>query len=170
MLFDPVLATLTVRQALARRRWMIVTLVAAIPIAVAGRGRSVGGDDETPITTMAAVFPTLIVGAVIPIIALVLASASFGTEVDDGTVVYLLTKPVARTRIAVTRLLVTGALCAAFGAGSTLIAGLLLVGHFDTTGLVAGFAVGAAVGSVLYGAIFLTLGLITRRGLLIGLL
>ena len=169
MLINPTLAGLTLRQALARRRWLIVTLLAAVPIVVAVLGRIYATDEADALGNMATIFPALIFTAVVPIIALLLAGSSFGAEIDDGTVIYLVTKPIRRSEIVLTKLTVTALICALLGAASTLIAGIIMLGGLDSTRLVVGFTVAAALGSVLYTAIFLALGLITRRGMLVGL-
>ena len=100
MVIDPVIAGLTLRQSLARRRWMIVALVAALPVVMAALIRIYSDLDEDTLTTVASILSGLSLTVVVPIVALTLASAGFGAEVDDGTVVYLLTKPIARSRVA----------------------------------------------------------------------
>ena len=106
---------------------------------------------------------------VVPFIALIVANSGLGSEVDDGTVIYLLTKPLPRYQIVLTKLLATSLVCVALGVMSVLVSGLIALRSMDPTHLLLGFAVGAAAGGVLYTAIFLALGLITRRGMLIGL-
>ena len=44
---------------------------------------------------------TLIASAILPLVMLLLATAAFGNEVGDRTLVYLVTKPIARWRIVV---------------------------------------------------------------------
>jgi ABC-2 type transport system permease protein len=169
MLFNPVIAGLTLRQALARRRWILVSVLAALPILMAVLIRVYAETDEKSLADLATLLPALSLTVIVPIIALVLASSSFGAEVEDGTVVYLLTKPTPRSEIVVTKLLVTASICIVLTVVSTVLAGAIAMGGLDSTGLVLGFGVGAALGSFLYTAIFLALGLIARRGMLIGL-
>jgi ABC-2 type transport system permease protein len=168
MLFNAVIAQLTVRQALAKRRWIVVTLLAAIPIVMAALFHAYNVDEE-PIAFIGGMLPSLTLMVIVPITALVLASATLGAEVEDGTVVYLLTKPISRTGIVLTKLLVTAIVVAFFNCVSLLISGLIVFGSFDHTRLILGLTAGTAVGSVLYTAVFLALGLLTRRGMLIGL-
>jgi ABC-2 type transport system permease protein len=166
---NPVIAGLTFRQALARRRWIIVSVLAALPIVMAVLIRIYAETDEKSLADIASLLPALSLTVVVPIIALVLASAGFGAEVDDGTVVYLLTKPTPRSEIVITKFTVIAAICVAISFVSTGVAGAIAIGGLDSTGLVLGFGIGAALGSVLYTAVFMALGLITRRGLLVGL-
>ena len=169
MLFNAAIAGLTVRQSLARRRWIIVLVLATLPVIMAIVTRLYASQDQEPIGVMIEILSALTFTVVVPIVALTLASSGFGAEVDDGTVVYLLTKPIARSEIVVTKLVVTSLISVTLAAVSTLATGLIALGSFDATRLLLGFTVGAALGSFLYTAIFLALGLITRRGMLVGL-
>ncbi len=168
VLINAAIAGLTVRQSLAKRRWIIVAVLAVLPILMALITRVYAGDDA-PVTMTVQILSTLSVTVVVPVIALILANSGFGAEVDDGTVVYLLCKPISRVTIVATKLLVTSSICIVTAVISTLAAGAIGVHGFDKTRLVIGFTVAVALGSFLYTAIFLALGLITRRGMLIGL-
>lgn len=169
MLFNPAIAGLTLRQSLARRRWIVVGVLAALPVIMASLTRVYASQDQEPIGVLIEILSALTFTVVVPIVALTLASSGFGAEVDDGTVVYLLTKPIPRAGIVLTKLLVTALVCVTLLVVSTLAAGLIVLGGFDATRLLIGFTAGAAVGGVLYTAIFLALGLVTRRGMLVGL-
>ena len=169
MLFNPAIAGLTLRQSLARRRWIVVSVLAALPVIMAILTRIYASGDQEPIGVLTEILSALSFTVVVPIVALTLASSGFGAEIDDGTVVYLLTKPIPRSQIVVTKLLVTALVCVALTAASTVTAGLIALGGFDATHLLIGFTAGAALGSVLYTAVFLALGLVTRRGMLVGL-
>ena len=169
MLINAAIAGLTLRQSLARRRWIVVAVLAALPVIMALAMRAYAGEDE-PIAMVRQVLATLSLTIVVPVIALTLASSGFGAEVDDGTVVYLLTKPISRVEIAATKLLATATICVVATVFSALAAGLAGLHELDSTRLVFGFVVASALGSVLYTAIFLALGLITRRGMLVGLI
>jgi ABC-2 type transport system permease protein len=169
VLFNPVLAGLTVRQALAKRRWIIVLLLAALPVVMATLIHLYGTADDEPLQIVAIPIMTLIYTVIVPVIALVLASSSFGAEIEDGTVIYLLAKPISRAEIVITKLVVTAMICIALGAVSTLGAGMSLVRGLDPTRLVFGLTAGAALGALLYTVLFLALGLVTKRGMLVGL-
>lgn len=103
---------------------------------------------------------------VVPVTALVFASAAFGDPTDDRTMVYLWLTPLARWRmvaagwaaslsVAVPVAVVPVALAAAVaGAGGQLVAAA---------------AVGAALATAGYSALFLGLGLLVRRALAWGL-
>lgn len=163
------IAGLTVRQSLARRRWIIVTLLAALPVVMALAFRAYVDAGEDMVASAVDILSSVAFTVVVPIVALVLASAGFGAEVEDGTVVYLLTKPVPRSTIAVTKLAVTAACAMVLNGISAALVGAIMLPGTGTARLATGFVVGALLGSALYAAIFLALGLITRRGMLVGL-
>jgi len=165
----PALVRLALRQCLARRRWMILVILAALPVVLAfGVRVSTGADD--PVRLVTQVLSTLIVTGVVPVVGLLLANAALGSEVDDGTLVYLLTKPLPRWQIVTSKLFTAALLAVAVTAGTTLVSSLIALGGSDPSHLAAGFATGVAVGAVLYTAVFLALSLITRRGMLVGLI
>src|SRR5262249_13708261 len=101
---------------------------------------------------------------------LVFGSAALGSELDDGTAVHTLTKPIPRWTIILPKLLVAGGLTSLLLVASTVISGFLIGGagshELQTT---FAFAVGILIGSVVYAAIFLALSVFTSRGLIIGL-
>ena len=56
-----------------------------------------------------------------PLVALVFGTAALGSELDDGTAVHILTKPIPRWVIIIPKLIVAGALSAAILFASTII-------------------------------------------------
>ena len=80
---------------------------------------------------------------VIPLLGLIAGTGAIGGEIDDGSIVYLLAKPVSRHSIVVTKLAVAAALVSALGALPVLVAGWILVGSEDN--LAVGYALGALV-------------------------
>lgn len=162
-----VIAGLTFRSLAGRRRVIAVSLLGALPILLALMvrltGRSTGLD-----TITATVMDRLVVSTLVPLIALVFGTSALGSELDDGTAVYLLAKPIARWRIVVAKVLVAAGLAVLVTAPAAFIAALILGGSGGLTAAF-GFAVGAAVAATLYVVIFLALSLVTGRALAIGL-
>jgi ABC-2 type transport system permease protein len=106
------------------------------------------------------------VSVLVPIVSLVFASAALGDPAEDGTLVYLWLRPVARWRLAL----------AAAGAALTIslpLAVLPVVIAAAVSGvglrLVVGALTGALVAAVAYTAVFCGLGLRVRRALAWGL-
>ena len=60
---------------------------------------------------------------VLPLVALVFGTAALGSELEDGTGVHLLTKPIDRWTIVVAKIVVAGTLTAACVVPSTVLSG-----------------------------------------------
>jgi ABC-2 type transport system permease protein len=161
------LVGLTAGGLVGRRRSIGVVLLAAAPVLVAAV-IAIGGGLGDSATLAADVFSTITLGLVIPLAALVFGTAALGTAIEDGTIVYLLVKPVPRRTVVLAAMLVATAATALLAVAASLLAGLLLVG-FTAPGLLAGMAVAALLASVLYVVVFVTLSIFTSRALLVGL-
>lgn len=163
------LAGLAFRQFAGSRRALLVALLGALPVLVAlllsieNAGGPEALDDYT------GMFRVLVVGVLLPIVALVVGTSVFGAEVDDGTITYVLGKPVPRWRIVVTRVVAAGIATAAVLVPSTLLAGIVGLQDVDAPGVLAASTVAVAVGGFLYCALFVALSLSTRRALVAGL-
>jgi ABC-2 type transport system permease protein len=162
------IAAVTVRALLARRRALLLLLLAGLPallaLLVRLRGLSGSGDDQT-----ASALGLMIVTTLLPLIALVFGTAAIGAELEDGSAIHLLTKPVARWRIVAAKALAAIPVTAALAIGSTVITGLLIGLGRGGEGVTLAYAVGVAVGSVLYVLVFLALSVISSRALIVGL-
>jgi len=112
----------------------------------------------------------LIITSVLPIVALIFGTAALGSELDDGTAVHILTKPIPRWVIVVPKLVVAAGLTALMIVPSTILAGILIGGMGSRElGITFAFALAALIGSFVYVAIFVALSAATSRGLVIGL-
>jgi ABC-2 type transport system permease protein len=165
---DLTIAWLTARQLLAMRRGYAVLALAALPVLLAAALRF--RDVAEPMPVLLEIYTDFLVRIVLPVVALVFGTGAFGSEIDEGTAVYLLTKPVPRWRIAMAKLVTAAALTAAVVVGSTLITGIIAVGGAGPHRVVAAFTTAALLGSVLYCALFVALGLLLRRALMAGLI
>ena len=158
--------TLSVRQLAGSRRWWLVLGLVALPLLAAGLFHAADttasadeyADDITAV---------LVASAILPLVVLLLGTAAFGNEVSDRTLVYLTTKPVARWRIVlpklVAALLVGGVPVALSGALAVVI-----IEDGDVHGAVA-TGLGLLAGAAAYAAIFTWAGLATRHALVLGL-
>jgi len=102
---------------------------------------------------------------VVPLMSLIIGTAVVGSEIDDGTIVHILTKPIPRSEIVLTKLAVAAAVAAVVNAVTMFVCGAIML----DTRFAVGAAVGAAVGSICYCALFLALSLVSRRPVLLGL-
>jgi ABC-2 type transport system permease protein len=158
------LIEVTLRGLLGRRRIVLLVLLAALPVLIGLLVRVSGGRPDAD-----RVLDTLVVRLVMPIIALSIGTAALGSEIEDGTAVYLMIKPIARWRIALSKMFVAAALTATLVVPSVVLTGLLLVGRGDTTTTIVAFGVACLVGGSAYAAAFMTLSVYTSRAFLLGL-
>lgn len=159
-----VLLQITVRGMLGRRRVLVLLALAAPLIVLAVALRLSGHGNEAVALPVLQLYG---LGALLPLVALIAGTAMFGTEIDDGTIVYLLAKPISRHLMVVTRLAVAIGMCVVFAAVPTLAAGLIMGGL--SGGVTMAFFVAALAGAVAYCAIFVLLGIVTRRAVVAGL-
>lgn len=103
---------------------------------------------------------------VLPLVAILAASSVLGPEVDDGSIVYLLSKPVSRHGVAISKWLVALGATLAAGALPILVGGLITG---DSTRALALFA-GAAVAGTTYSALFLAISAVTRHAVIASLM
>lgn len=161
-----VVAGITLRGILGRRRALLLVVLPATLLALAIAIVTIGRSEEP----LAAVLLLHQFGlaTLLPLVALVVTTGVLGTEIDDGSIVFLLSKPISRPVIVNTKLAVAIGLSVVFAALPVLVAGLVMVG--GDGGVAAGFAVGALAGVVAYSAIFILINVLTRHAVVAGLL
>jgi ABC-2 type transport system permease protein len=164
--------TLTVRQFTGGRTARLALVLSLIPALFAAIyvARPWG---VTPTEFTIDLFRELIVPTLLPIIVLLPATAAFGNELEDGTLPYLLMKPVSRLRLVLGKyvavLLVTI---------PALLCGLAITTLIATRGPSAGdlgrvliaMAGASAAAVALLGAVFLLVSLVIPRALLAGMI
>ena len=155
-------AYITTRGLFGRRRAL---LLLPLPVLLVGLALLCRAYDVNPADWGEPVLVGLGLAVVLPVITLIVGTGVLGSEVDDGTIVHILTKPLPRRDIILAKLGVAVAVSAVTAAVPLFIAGQLASG----TRLGVGLAVGAAVGACAYSALFLLLSLLTRRPVLLGL-
>ncbi|WP_411134815.1 ABC transporter permease subunit [Streptomyces sp. C10] len=163
-MFHPTVARLTYRALLGRRRALILFVLPALLVVLAVAVRVLAGADDA---TAGGILGGFALGTMVPLIGVIAGTGAIGPEIDDGSVVYLLAKPVSRPSIIFTKLLVAIGVTVAFSALPVLLAGFLLNGNSQQ--MAVGYAVAAAVASVAYSALFLLFGTITRHAVVFGL-
>ena len=162
-----VIARITLGQLVSRRRTILLLLLGAVLVAVALIFRLAGDEGRATHFTVG-MLSGLGVATLMPLVALVLGTGAFGAEIEDGTLVYLLAKPLRRAGIVITKLAVAAACSVALTSAPIFIAGLVALRGLGD-GLLVGFTVAAAIGSLLYCTVFVALSLVTRRALVLGL-
>ncbi|MEO5986062.1 MAG: ABC transporter permease [Candidatus Limnocylindria bacterium] len=161
------LITLTLRALLNRRRTLLLGLLGAllVLVAVIFRLGNPAADEATRFTgRLVANFGLAVL---LPLVTVIIGTAAVGSELDDGTIVYLLAKPVPRWLIVLVKFVVAWVVSALLVAVPILIGGLVGAGGDPAIGM--GYAMAAIVGALEYTAVFLALSLVTSRALVIGL-
>ncbi|MEV6314244.1 ABC transporter permease subunit [Streptomyces sp. NPDC051776] len=163
-MYNPTVARLTYRAVLGRRRALILFLLPGLLLAISLLVRMLSGADDQIATSVLGGFA---LAAMVPLIGVIAGTGAIGPEIDDGSIVYLLAKPVKRPAIIFTKLIVAIGITIAFSAVPTLIAGFLLNGNSQQIALA--YTVAAMAASVAYAALFLLLGTLTRHAVVVGL-
>ena len=159
---------LSLTQMLRPKRLLILLFIAAVPVAL---------------SVVAAIFPPnpedlvsfrddflmgpIVISAVLPIITVVLATASLGHEIEDQTMTYLFLKPVPRWGIVLPKFLATVTVAIVVVVGSGVLTTVIVPEGSVITSVAA--AAGLAVGVLAYTAIFTWAGLMTSHALALGL-
>ncbi|MBQ0847745.1 ABC transporter permease [Streptomyces sp. NPDC057621] len=163
-MYDPTVARLTYRGLLGRRRALILGALPVLLIVISAAVRGFTGADDQ---VAADVLGGFALATMVPIIGVIAGTGAIGPEIDDGSVVYLLAKPVKRPTIIFTKLIVAIAVTMVFSAVPTFLAGLILNGNGQQVAVA--YTVAALVASIAYAALFLLLGTITRHAVVFGL-
>ncbi|MCZ0980421.1 ABC transporter permease [Streptomyces diastatochromogenes] len=163
-MYDPTVARLTYRALLGRRRAAILFLLPALLLLIAVAVRVLNGADDQVAADLLGGFA---LATMVPLIGVIAGTGAIGPEIDDGSIVYLLSKPVKRTTIITTKLIVAVAVTMVFSAVPTLIAGFILNGNGQQVAVA--YTVATLVASIAYSALFLLLGTVSRHAVVIGL-
>ena len=119
------IAWLTLRQLLGAKRTLLLIAAALLPITLALVFRFTDPDVEAARFVARTLLGRLVVGTMLPLSALVLGTAAIGSEIEDGTAVYLLSKPLPRRVILLPKLAVSAGLTLVFMVVVTVISGLI---------------------------------------------
>jgi ABC-2 type transport system permease protein len=164
-------AWLTWRQLFARRRAWLAAASIALPflIAFCYRFASEERGGERLVFLMG-LNKDLVLGVLLPITAVIFGTTAFGGEVEDGTLIYLLVRPVPRWTVALAKFLVAALVTAVIVSASVFLAWFALRNAELPWAFAKGFLFATIIGAAIYCGIFAYLGLVTRRGLVFGLI
>jgi len=158
------LIEVTLRGLLGRRRTLLLVLLVGLPVLIALLVRVAGGRPDAD-----RILDTLVVRTVMPLVALIVGTAAIGSEIEDGTAVFLMIKPIPRWRIAVSKIAVAAGLTSVLVVPSVLLTGLLIGSRNDTATTLVAFSLACLLGGSAYAAAFVALSAFTSRALLLGL-
>src|SRR5262245_12366176 len=163
------LYTLTLRQHVHGKRWMIMAALFLLPIGLAILIRSTA--THVPSTALEFVIVFMFIPqAILPLVALIYASGIIQDEQEEQTITYLLIRPIPKWALYTVKLLATWTTAVALVAVFTVLTfGVIYVGadaHGENVPLRCLKA--AAIGGlavVAYSSIFGLIDLVTKRGM-----
>jgi ABC-2 type transport system permease protein len=172
-MMNATVAQLTRRSLLGRRRTVVLALLPLALLGLCALARLLAGADPDLRAELDGPLAPGLLGAfglavMMPLLGLVAGTGSIGPEIDEGSIVYLLAKPLSRYSIVLTKLAVAVGVVVVFGAVPVLLAGVVLTGSIGS--VTVSYGVGALLSGVAYAALFLALAVMTRNAVVIGLI
>ncbi len=172
-LINGTVARLTAKSLLGRKRTLLLMLLPLALLGLCTLARILAGLDSGIAEELERGLSADLLGAfgiaiMMPLLGLIAGTGSIGPEIDEGSIVYLLAKPLNRYSIVVTKLLVALGVITAFGVIPVAICGVVLTGELGPVAI--SFAVGAFAAGVAYCAFFLMLSVITKNAVVVGLI
>jgi ABC-2 type transport system permease protein len=166
-------ASLTRRSLLGRKRTLVLLLLPLALLGLCTLARVLAGLDDHIARQLDGPLAPHLLGAfglaiLMPLLSLIAGTGSIGPEIDEGSIVYLLAKPLNRYSIVLTKLAVAIGVVIAFGVVPVGLAGVVLTGEVGRITLA--YTVGALASGIAYCAGFLLLAVVTRNAVVIGLI
>jgi ABC-2 type transport system permease protein len=159
---------LSIRQLVFRRTTLALAGLCAIPLLVAFVFRLSQLEVDPERWTARVLFLGLIVTTVLPLTALLTGTSAIGDEIEDGTAIYLLTKPIERWQILAPKLAAAWLVTTVLLVPAAVVSCLIALDGTDAS-LLAAVALSLTVGALAYCAIFVLLSVATSRALIAGL-
>ncbi len=156
------LSRLALRALVGQRRGLVLVALPLLLVVLAALVRTLTGEPVSARLILVEVG----LAVVVPLVALLAANGVLGPEIDDGSVVYLLSTPVSRYTVAASKWATAAGVAVVLSSGG--LAATALAGGVSTRWVLAS-AVAGAVGAVLYTALFTLLSAATRHGMIAGL-
>jgi ABC-2 type transport system permease protein len=160
---------LTVGQLVRQRRTLLLVILAALPVALAILFRVTGGTPEHEPDFPVGLLAHFTVGLILPLTALVIGTAALGQELEDGTIVYLVGKPMPRWNVVLAKIAAAWLVTSAVVVVSVVVSGAVMLAGYSDLDLVPAFSAAALLGALAYSAMFVSLSIRFGRALIIGL-
>jgi ABC-2 type transport system permease protein len=161
---NPTILWLSAQALFGRRRFLLLLVLPLALIALSVTVRMLAGVD----VGYDEIVVGLGLGIALPLVALLATSSVLGPEIDDGSIVYLLAKPVSRRVVAMSKFVVALGATVAFGALPLLAFGFIIAP--DRTSETVAWVVAGLLASAAYSGLFLALSALTRHAVVAGLL
>jgi ABC-2 type transport system permease protein len=162
---NPVVMQLTRRGLFGRRRAVLLLILPGILLLLAGLTRWAS---DGSVSASAGLTGGFAMGTLLPLMCLLIGTGVIGPEIDDGSIVYLLSKPLPRRTIIWSKLTVAIPTALVF-AVLPLMAGAAIAGD-DNFRLTLAYGLTATLAAIAYTTIFVALSVATRNAVIIGLL
>lgn len=156
---------LTARGLFGRRRALLLVILPVLLLVLAGLTRWASDAAPDASSLLANGFA---MGTLLPLMCLLVSTGVIGTEIDDGSIVYMLAKPLKRRVILFSKLAVALVAVFVFAVLPTMLA--VAIAGDEGGRLTVAYGVSAALAAIAYTAIFVTLGIVTRNAVVFGLL
>jgi ABC-2 type transport system permease protein len=144
--------------------------LAALPVLVAVIFRVGDPDVERDEWVANVLLKGLIVTAVLPLCALIFGTTALGAEIEDGTAVYLLSKPLPRYRVIGAKLGAAWLVAVVLVSLSTVVSATIALAGTGGASILVGFTVATVLGCFAYCCVFVLLSAVTSRALIGGLI
>ena len=161
------LVSVSLRGLLNRRRTLLLGLFGALVVLVAVLFRLADQPADEELAFTGQLLGNFGLAVLLPVVAVIVATAAIGSELDDGTIIYLLAKPIPRALVAGVKALVAWVVVVILVCPAILVAGIVARGGDADLGVA--YAVAAGFGALEYTAVFFALSLVTSRALVVGL-
>jgi ABC-2 type transport system permease protein len=164
-LISPTIVRLGIRSIFGRWRGVLLIVLPLLLLGISVLVRALVGDE---LDAAEGTLYGLGLVVIVPLLALLAMSGLLAPEIDDGSISYLLAKPISRHTIVASKLVVAVSCVFVFGALPMLAAGVVL--RPGSPSFAVGFALASLVGGTAYCAIFALLSVLTRHAVVIGLI
>lgn len=164
---------LTIRQFFGGKSVWVVTVLAFLPALFGMIYWFDSGNNPPAYFLSENIYRQLVIGTLLPIMVLILATGALGNEIEDSTLPYLTLKPIGRLRIIFEKLLATLVVCTPI-----ILAGLLTTyvivfrgdsGQSESLTFLWALLASALAGILAYAAVFMLVSLFVSRALLVGI-
>ncbi|HEX2883100.1 MAG TPA: ABC transporter permease [Candidatus Limnocylindria bacterium] len=161
------LLSITLRGLLNRRRTLLLMLGGALLLLIAALFRLSDPSEPESLRFTGRLLADFGLAVLLPLVAVIVGTAVIGSELDDGTIIYVLARPVPRALVVAVRFAVAWVVVAVLVAVPILLGGL--IGAGGQSELAVAYAVASVLGALEYTAVFVALSLVTSRALVAGL-
>ncbi len=158
------IARLSVQSLFGQRRGIILVILPAL-LLVLSLITVIVTDGSLAVEPITMVFGFSLV---LPLIALLISNGVLGPEIEDGSIIYLLSKPISRYVVVLSKFVVAAAVSVVFGGGSVFLSALIL--NISEPDQAFAIGVGGVAATLGYCGLFIALASLTRHGTIAGLI